>query len=366
MAQPASARIVHLSTVSRAFVEDWLVTLRAETADDELALFLSSAGLAEDPADPLLARVTHDQIVALYQLVATRTGDEMMGVWSRPIRSGALKHLVTVLLEASSIRSALYRFTTFWNLLLDDYRLEMVRGEDEIRIDIVPREDGLTAHRFGHMLLLKLTHGIISWLAGRELPLTEVAFAFPRPDFAEDYPVLFPAAIGFDAEVSSIAFARALGSLAVVRQPAEMQAFLLRAPRDWIFTTYKEHALSLTVRELLQRSDRMGLKLGDAAGALAMTPRTLVRRLAADGTTFQAIKDGLRRDVAIRELTHGRKSLEAISQDLGFASAPNFHRAFKLWTGYTPASYRRDHRDPNEGRRPNADAARAMTFGAGA
>ena len=72
-----------------------------------------------------------------------------------------------------------------------------------------------------------------------------------------------------------------------------------------------------------------------------MTPRTLIRKLDADGTSFQTIKDGLRRDIAIRRLQTGDASIEAIAQDVGFASAASFHKAFHRWTGATPSAYRR-------------------------
>ncbi len=77
-----------LPTVSRAFIEDWLNALRSSGSPAQFAGLLSHAGLAE-AADPW-ERVTHDQIVNLYQRAAVQTGDEMMGLWSRPIRSGAL------------------------------------------------------------------------------------------------------------------------------------------------------------------------------------------------------------------------------------------------------------------------------------
>jgi len=66
----------------------------------------------------------------------------------------------------------------------------------------------------------------------------------------------------------------------------------------------------------------------------------LIRHLAAEGTSFQRIKDNLRRDIAIRDLAAGDKSIEAIAQDVGFASTANFHRAFKQWTSMTPGAYR--------------------------
>lgn len=329
-----------LPTVSRAFLEDWLSALRQHCPPQQLTGFLNQTGLART-AQPG-GRVTHDQIVRLYQLIAVETGDEMMGLWSRPVRTGALKHLCASVRGASSLSAALYRFTSFWNLLLDDFSLVLETEAETMRIVLVPRE-AVMAQRFGHMLLLKLVHGIASWLTGQEVPLREVGFAFDRPDFAEDYLVLFPAPIRFGQETSSIVFEDQLEDLPVSRSEAEMQEFLLRAPRDWIFTSYREHALPLRLREMLQQTERLDFRLNDAAQALNLTPRTLIRRLDAEGTSFQAIKDGLRRDIAIRDLSRGLKSIEAISQDIGFASAANFHRAFRRWTSVTPGAYRRQN-----------------------
>ncbi len=327
-----------LPTVSRAFLEDWLSALRTYCPPPQVAGFLDQIGLASTVQPH--ARVTHDQIVRLYQLVAVETGDEMMGLWSRQIRTGTLKHLCASMRGASSLSAALFRFSSFWNLLLDDYALVFESNGNELRMVLVPRGTQ-DAQRFGHMLLLKLAHGIASWLTGGELPLRDVSFVFDRPEFAGDYPILFPAPIRFEQPQSSITFDGQLGDLPVARSEAEMQDFLVRAPRDWIFTSSREHALPLRVRELLLISDRLDFHLSDAARALNLTPRTLIRRLDTEDTSFQGIKDGLRRDIAIRDLSHGEKSIEAISQDIGFASAANFHRAFKRWTSVTPGAYRR-------------------------
>jgi AraC-like DNA-binding protein len=95
------------------------------------------------------------------------------------------------------------------------------------------------------------------------------------------------------------------------------------------------------VRSHLAQAGWAETGLAETAAALHMTPRTLMRRLAQDGTSFQDIKDALRRDMAIRDLRAGRKSIEAIAQEVGFSSAANFHRAFRRWTGATPSAYRR-------------------------
>ncbi|MEP4199005.1 MAG: AraC family transcriptional regulator ligand-binding domain-containing protein [Aliishimia sp.] len=327
------------STVSAPFIEDWLTALRGLCPDPQFQSLLGRAEL-ESGRGHEQGRVTLDQIVGLYQNAAVETGDEMMGLWSRSIRPRALQHLLTSVREAGSLSSALYRFSTFWNLLLDDYQFKLQERDGLLMLSLLPR-GRQRPQRFGHMLILKLAHGLLSWLARQEVPVRDVGFAFNRPAFAHDYAVIFPAPVHFDCAETSISFdPGALGDVQV-RSSADLDLFLANAPRDWIFTRSREHTQSLRLRSFLNQTSWQDANLTQAAQALHMTPRTLIRKLDADGTSFQEIKDALRRDIAIGELRKGVKSVEAIAQDVGFSSAANFHRAFQKWTGSTPSSYRR-------------------------
>jgi AraC-like DNA-binding protein len=168
-----------------------------------------------------------------------------------------------------------------------------------------------------------------------------VSFAFDRPAFEEDYAVIFPAAVQFGQTATSIAFSLdALGTVQP-RSSLDLDRFLENAPRDWIFTRSQQHTQSLRVRTYLSQTEWDSANLTAAARAMHMAPRTLIRKLQADGTTFQAIKDALRRDMAIRHLQAGHYSVEAIAHEVGLSSAANFHKAFQRWTGNTPSSYRR-------------------------
>ncbi|UWQ80753.1 AraC family transcriptional regulator [Leisingera sp. S132] len=327
-----------LATVSPELAADWINALQLCCTDEQLGSFLRRAGL-QLSGRQLTHRVTLDQIVRLYQITAVETGDEMTGLWSRPVRPRALQHLLTSVREASTLPAALHRFSTFWNLLLDDYQVHLSEDGAITGLQLVPRGEQ-PVQRFGHMLILKLAHGLLSWLAGYEVPVRKVQFAFERPAFAQDYAVIFPAPVSFGAPVSAIAFDAGSLGLPGPRSNAELNDFLARAPRDWIFTGFREHTQSLKVREFLYRTNWENCHLADAAQALSVTPRTLMRRLDAEDTSFQAIKDGLRRDLAIRDLQSGLKSIEEISQDTGFSSAANFHRAFRRWTGAPPSAYR--------------------------
>ena len=124
-----------LPTVSSQFIDNWLDALRALCSVAQMASLMKRSGLLADQSQPN-GRVTLDQIVCLYQLAAVETGDEMMGLWRRPIRPRALQHLLTSVKEATSLPSALYRFSTFWNLLLDDFQFDLAETDRALTLTL--------------------------------------------------------------------------------------------------------------------------------------------------------------------------------------------------------------------------------------
>jgi AraC-like DNA-binding protein len=70
-----------------------------------------------------------------------------------------------------------------------------------------------------------------------------------------------------------------------------------------------------------------------------VTARTLQRRLQSEGTSFAALLDTLRGELALTYLGQERRVGE-IALLLGFSDASTFHHAFKRWTGTTPERYR--------------------------
>ena len=78
------------------------------------------------------------------------------------------------------------------------------------------------------------------------------------------------------------------------------------------------------------------------AKALGMSARTLRRRLEAENTTFQELRDALRKGRALEHMRESQLTISEIAYLLGFGETSAFHRAFRRWTGKTPAQYRRE------------------------
>jgi AraC-like DNA-binding protein len=73
---------------------------------------------------------------------------------------------------------------------------------------------------------------------------------------------------------------------------------------------------------------------------LKMTSRTLRNRLNRHGTTFQALLDDARKQLAITYLQSSLMKVDEVARLLGFSDSSNFRRAFKKWTGKLPRDFR--------------------------
>lgn len=331
-------------TVSSHFIHEMLAFMKSRHGISAVDAALADAGIPASLLDQPEARITRPQFVALYKSVAAALDDEMLGLWSRPIRGGTLKYLMLSLLDAPTILIALNRFVRFWNLLLDDYRLHMSRRNEWVRIALVKRTPDVAVRQLGHELMMKLVHGVASWLLGREIAILRVELAFPRPRHVDDYVFLYPAEVCFDANESCIHLSDRDCASSFERQRHQLWLFLKRAPEDWTFTTFHRGSMTARAREYLEQRIDQPVTVQQLAAALHLSVRTLNRKLADERTCFQQVRDALRRDIAVQCLSKSDAPIAAVAADLGYANAAVFCRAFRQWTGSTPTAYRKGAR----------------------
>jgi AraC-like DNA-binding protein len=111
---------------------------------------------------------------------------------------------------------------------------------------------------------------------------------------------------------------------------------------DW-YTPLPRRAGTVAERvtEALGRNlSAMAPTVEQVAAELALSARSLHRQLAAEGTSYQRLLDGVRCDEAIRQTLEERRPFKAIAAAVGFADPRAFRRAFKRWTGTTPQQFR--------------------------
>lgn len=181
---------------------------------------------------------------------------------------------------------------------------------------------------------------------GTEFRPTRITLEHPRPASTREHARIFGCEIVFDAPAASIAFSAESLALPtttggdpnlvelLARHAEALIAKLPPGGGQQAYTTKVRAALT----PLLPQGDVTVERIADAVGA---SPRSIQRYLREEGTTFQKVLDGLRRDVALAYLEDRAHSLAEVALLLGFSDQSAFHRAFVRWTGRTPGDVRR-------------------------
>jgi AraC-like DNA-binding protein len=104
---------------------------------------------------------------------------------------------------------------------------------------------------------------------------------------------------------------------------------------------YRKDRLLLTqVKQALAMYPQDTHSAEDLAPLLNLSPRSLHRQLKEEGTSLQVLKDEVRHERAIELLQRTRKPIKQVAESAGFQNEKSFIRAFKQWTGQTPAAFR--------------------------
>ncbi|UGY92958.1 AraC family transcriptional regulator [Streptomyces gobiensis] len=294
------------------------------------------------------ARVTPEQFTQLVRGLYRATEDEFLGLGPAPSRRGTFAMMCYASIGCRDLGSALDRAIRFYGLFPDGPELSVEAGAGAgeggvcytIHNDLPDDPD-----HFLSECLVVIWHRLSSWLIGRRIPLLWAEFRYEPPPHQEEYELIFGCPSRFGANRTRAAFAAHWLDAPVVRDEAALEALLHSAPADLLSRRAWDTTVVEQVRHTLRRALREGARLPEltqVSARLAVSPATLRRRLQLEGTSYQELKDAVRRDAALAALAEGQERIAELAARLGFSEDTAFHRAFRRWTGTTPGSYRNE------------------------
>src|SRR5512133_729216 len=170
-----------------------------------------------------------------------------------------------------------------------------------------------------------------------------VAFRHPRPANTSEHQRLFGREPFFSADVSALEWDRSAlewevpGTDPALSRILERHAQALLAEKPELGQAYADRVRTVLASALAGGTTT----LESVATRLAMSARTLQRRLTSEGVTFDGLPDAVRLQLAVRYLTEPKVAISEVAYLLGYSEPSPFHRAFRRWTGTTPSEFRR-------------------------
>ena len=187
-------------------------------------------------------------------------------------------------------------------------------------------------------------------ITGRELNPTAVRIMHQRVDASADFDGFFGRSVEFWADRDEIAFAGDAAKLPVVNADRHLNRLLIGYCENVLARrSSRQHAIQADVENTLAALLPHGqTRLENVAERLHVSPRTLRRKLAAEGVTFARILEDLRFALAKRYLADQDLSISRIAWMLGYTEVSAFSHAFRRWSGGAPRATRsrRPHRAP--------------------
>jgi AraC-like DNA-binding protein len=280
--------------------------------------------------------------------------------WGAGLGSEAFDLMCHCLIAGRTLGDALQLAERFDNLLypLNGYRVWLVdEGSgplvrlcysievDETGAALIPEDWDRADYRetVARASGLLVWHAFCGWLIGQPITAEELRIDAPflNREYHDSLAMVFHCPVQFDAGQNSFSFHREFLERRVVHNTESLGEFLRNSVYHLIATDRVPASTSAAIKSLVSIDLPNGMpSFTEVAAMLYMSESSLRRRLQAEQTSYQAIKDEVRCEVAIDKLLHEDTRVADLAEFLGFTEASSFVRSFKSWTGYTPRSYK--------------------------
>ncbi|TDZ80715.1 AraC family transcriptional regulator [Mycobacteroides salmoniphilum] len=287
------------------------------------------------------AVLSPEQLRTMAREILARTGDLSFGISPAPIPTETLQILMFSLATSQTASVAFARWAVFRDAMPLVPNMTVATSGDLATVAVdasTLRLHDATVTEWALSLIVQ----IWSWLIMRPIHVERVLLPQGRPAGRSDRCNLLDAPIEFGSGSAAIILGAELLDVPILRTEEEITSLLEHPEQLWFNVRDYHQQLPERVERIVASSIGQGIPtVGDIATALNMTPSALQRSLRSEfGTSVREIRDTALRVEAIRSLESGMESLSDLSIRLGFSELSAFTRAFRRWTGASPAQYR--------------------------
>lgn len=304
---------------------------------------LAAAGLDRSTIEDADARIPAEQMRVLWAHAYELSKDPDLALHAIEVLPfGAYRVVDFIACSAPTIGAAISKVADYFPLINNGVRLscQTYGTSVSVALEAIPLAPAMTRPYAEYCLAAVFLRTRLA--ANHRYPLVRIEFAYPRPGFIGEHERIFECPVVFGAAANQLLLTRAVWETPRTGSDSELFSVLDAHARKLVEQLPATSVVVGRVRDAIDQELRGGSpRLEAVAKRLAMSPRTLQRRLAGEGMLFNDVLDDMRLRAAKTYLSKRDVAGAEVAYLLGFAEQSSFNHAFKRWTGQTPTEYRR-------------------------
>lgn len=304
-------------------------------------------GLAVEDLDNAELLLSLEQNCALMDAALHISGDAHMGlhVGERTTASvlGLTGHIMQSSKDALSALISVQQFTSAFSRLYE-FRLEMKGNEAIYHCEPIQVWNDMSPETARHSVDIAFSAvlHILYLLTGKHIRPLRASYRYLRLADLSEHERVLGCRPSFGQNANCIVFSTQDLTAPIVGYNPQLNAML----KDLLDAEVRKQAggasFSEQVRQVILRNVHVTFPaLETIADLLHMTPRTVQRKLQEEDTSFRAVCDAVKEEIARTLLANHQLPISEIAIKLGYGEVSSFHRAFKQWVGHTPAEFRK-------------------------
>lgn len=256
----------------------------------------------------------------------------------RQLQLAAHGALGTAMQNAADLNQALETFGRFGATRASFFQLDKTINKQHCHLMLRTEHlsDELSIF-FTESILGTIDHTLTFYTGSDEADKT-LCFNYPAPSYAAEYKNTFRTSVTFDAKETRLRFPKAYLQLSTYEADQDVFTDSIHRCRLELAQQSELRGLKSTLEQFLKNNPGKLWGVDEVAAELSMSPRTLMRRLREQNTTYQQIRDHVVQSQAKQYLR--TMTVTATATALGFADESSFRRTFKRWFGVPPVTYR--------------------------
>jgi AraC-like DNA-binding protein len=295
-----------------------------------------ATGIRPSDLDDPDTRIGCEAVGALFRVAQERRPTQNLGLrLAEATPLGAYPLLDYLIVTSSTVGEGMRRFSRHASLLGAPVHIDIHEDETPIRVVI----DNLDPEYTIALAVLHLRREAARALRFEYVSLTR------EPDDRAAFEEALGCPVRVSASWSGFALSAEAWHLPLRRRDPVLQGVLESHAAEVLARIPSGDDVVTELRRILARRVAGGdTRVSAVARDLATSVRTLQRRLAETGLSYQELLDRSRCEAAERHLRDPSLSISEIAWLLGYSEASAFHRAFRRWQGVSPQAFREQRR----------------------